>query len=350
MTTDTLLGMALVTLAGLGTGTIAWPIKRIERLKFEHYWFIGMLVGLVLVPWGVVLLAVREPWTIFTEVGWWPLLVSNLFALSWGIANVLYGLCVVRIGAALTGAILSGLGVMAGVTLPMVVKAQGRFEDAPNLNSTAGSIVMLGVAIMLVGVAFSALAGFGRDRAAKGADQPAASGSGSFAVGLIMAAVAGLLSCGIALSFVYGQDAIIRAVEPRARFGGEVTSNMAVWAVGLMGGALVNLVFPAWLMSKNRSWGELRASAKENMLAVAIGVQFVGSVALLGIGMRVMGPLGASVGFGIQQAMQILGNQLVGFASGEWRGVRGKPLNQMAIAIAVLLAAVAVLAVSNTSK
>ena len=35
MTEDTLLGMLLVTLAGLGTGTIAWPIKRIERLKSE---------------------------------------------------------------------------------------------------------------------------------------------------------------------------------------------------------------------------------------------------------------------------------------------------------------------------
>ena len=44
-------------------------------------------------------------------------------------------------------------------------------------------------------------------------------------------------------------------------------------------------------------------------------------------------PLGASVGFGVQQAMQMLGSQTVGFASGEWRAVGGTPRRQMYLAI-----------------
>ncbi len=54
------------------------------------------------------------------------------------------------------------------------------------------------------------------------------------------------------------------------------------------------------------------------------------------------------MGFGIQQAMQLLGNLAVGFFSGEWRGVRGKPLQLMIAAVAVLLAAVCVLAWGST--
>jgi hypothetical protein len=68
----------------------------------------------------------------------------------------------------------------------------------------------------------------------------------------------------------------------------------------------------------------------------------------MGKGMLLLGPLGASVGFGVQQAMQMLGGQTVGFASGEWRGINGTPRHQMYLAIAVLIAAAVVMAYGNT--
>lgn len=64
--------------------------------------------------------------------------------------------------------------------------------------------------------------------------------------------------------------------------------------------------------------------------------------------MILLGSLGASVGFGIQQAANILGNQTVGFIGGEWRGVDGAPRLQMQIAIAILIAATAILTFGNT--
>jgi hypothetical protein len=58
-------------------------------------------------------------------------------------------------------------------------------------------------------------------------------------------------------------------------------------------------------------------------------------------------PLGASVGFGVQQAMQMPGNQGLGSASGERHGVNGAPRKQMYFAIAVLIAAALVMAYGN---
>ena len=52
---ETFLGVTLVTIAGVGTGTIAWPMKIMRRLEFEHYWFVGMLAGLIIIPWSIVL-------------------------------------------------------------------------------------------------------------------------------------------------------------------------------------------------------------------------------------------------------------------------------------------------------
>jgi hypothetical protein len=56
-----------------------------------------------------------------------------------------------------------------------------------------------------------------------------------------------------------------------------------------------------------------------------------------------IGPLGGSVGLGIQAASWMLGGQIVGFASGEWRGAGPKPRRQMYLAIMCLLAGVLIM-------
>ncbi len=75
-----------------------------------------------------------EPWQAYREIESSTLIKANLFALAWGVANILCGLCFVRIGVALTGGILTGLGVSVGVTLPMIIKGSGLFSEAPNLS------------------------------------------------------------------------------------------------------------------------------------------------------------------------------------------------------------------------
>ena len=343
---ETFLGVTLVMIAGLGTGSIAWPMKIMRRLEFEHYWFVGMLAGLIIVPWSIVLVGCPNALEAYAEVGWKPLMISNLFAIGWGVANVLYGICVIRIGAALTAAILSGLGMTVGITLPMVFKGTGMFSEAPDLMSKVGLVVMAGVAVLLAGVVVSTMAGFGRERQLKRAAEPDRGAAGGFLGALILVIIAGVTSCGIAMAFVYSQGPVVEAMK--AHGAGAVSANVAVWAVGLMGGALINVLYPAFLMSKNQSWGVLTQCWRDVGLGAIIGIQFIFAVVLLGRGMVMLGPLGASIGFGIQQAMQIMGNQGVGFFSGEWRGVRGVPRLQMYAAIAILIAGVVVLAFAQT--
>jgi hypothetical protein len=340
---STIWGVLTVVLSGLGQGSGVWPMKLMKKYKFEHWWFLAMLIGLVIAPWVITLTLCPDPWKAYQEIDSSTLIKANLFALAWGIANILCGLCFVRIGVALTGGILTGLGVSVGVTLPMVIKGSGLFHGAPNLDSAAGKAVLVGVAIMLAGVVLAASAGFGRDKILRNSAQPR---SGGFMVGLIMVVIAGALSAGISFAFVYSQGPIVSAMK--AHGAGEIPANFAVWAIGLLGGALVNVTYPAYLMTKHKSWGVLFDSWQEAGLAVAIGCNFIIGVALMGEGMLLLGPLGASVGFGVQQAMQMLGGQAVGFSSGEWRGITGTPRRQMYFAIALLIAAALVMAYGNS--
>ena len=65
----TLLGILLVILAGLGTGTGMWPMKRMKRLQFEHYWFVAVL-GLVVISWTIVFIRIPHPFAAYAQVGW----------------------------------------------------------------------------------------------------------------------------------------------------------------------------------------------------------------------------------------------------------------------------------------
>lgn len=343
MSPQSLLGMGLVAFAGLLVGSGVWPMKLVRQYRFEHWWFVAMLTGLVVIPWAVMLAFCPNALAALGRVPPGTFLVANLWAVGWGVANLLSGLCFLRIGVALTAAILTGLGAALGVTLPMVVKGSGRFEQAPDLGSAAGLTVLAGVGVMLAGVGLAALAGFGRERVL---EQGRVRVAGGFAAGLAMAVVAGVLSCGMGLAFVYGQGPIMQALQ--AEGAGEVPATFGVWAVGLMGGAIVNLAYPFYLMARGGTLGVLVRHWREGLLVVIIGVNLAVGVFLMGSGMRALGALGASVGFGVQQATQMLGSQALGFLGGEWRGVAGRPRQLMYAAIACLLLAAAVMGWGNT--
>jgi len=340
-------GLILVMLAGLGTGTVAWPIKKIKDLHFEQYLFIFMFTAIIAYPWLVVIINVPDIYKVVETVGLRSLILSNMISICWGIANVLYLICVVKIGAALTGAVLSAAGMSVGVIMPMIFKGSGLFKNAPELYSPAGMVIIAGLAVIVIGIILVSIAGAGRERIL--AQVSPAAGTvrtkGKFVQGFILVVVAGILSSGLSLTFVYSQGPVIEAVKDQGK--GDITANFAVWAFCTLGGGLVNVIYAMYLMAKNKSWALLFSRREELAYGSLIGLQFIGSIIFLGVGMLMLGPLGASVGFAIQQSMQVIGNQLVGFIGGEWKGVYGRPRKTMYMAIIIILVAVVILAYSN---
>ncbi len=345
---ELLIGFLLVILAGLGTGTAAWPLKKIKGFRFEQYLFVFAFTGLIFFPWLVVLFNVPDIPSVIAGAGLKPLLISNLLSMSWGIANVLYLVCVIRIGAALTGAVLSALGMSVGIVMPMVLKGSGLFSHAPDLMSKPGLFISIGILIIVAGIILVSLAGFEREKIINEGNDHTKPGqpSGSFLKGLVLVVIAGVLSCGLSLAFVYSQGPVIEQVKLKG--ADDVTANITVWALGVLGGALVNLFYAIYLMAKKGTWNLLFSRKDELLYGSIIGLQFFISIVFMGRGMVFLGALGASVGFGIQQSMQVVGNQLVGFAGGEWRGVNGKPRKMMYFGLITILIAVIIFSYCNT--
>jgi len=341
-------GLILVIVSGLGTGTAGWPMKVIKDIHFEPYVFVKVICGVLIYPWLVVLINVPDLNLLIKTVGFKTLLVPNLLTLGWGIANLLYIIGVIRIGAALTGAILSSIGMSVGVLMPLVLKGSGLFSNAPDLLSKPGLVVMIGLIVMILGVVGVSIAGFGREKALENEsiEVKKEQASGNFLQGLILVIIGGILSCGLSLAFVYSQGPIMDAVKLQGV--SEVTANITVWALVCVGGALIQLAYVAYSMTKEKSWNLLFIRKDEIICGALIGLQLIISFALMGRGMILLGILGASIGFGIQQSTQIIGNQIVGFVSREWKGVKGRPRNTMYLALVVILIAIIIFAFSRT--
>lgn len=345
MESSTLLGGLVVVLAGVSMGSGAWILKVLRKLAWQHLLCFGVLFGLIIFPWVVVLAYYPHPMLAIGSV--WAkdpmiLIKSNLFALGWGIANILCMVCFVRIGVALTGGILGGLGLSLGVVVPMVFKASGLFNKAPNPGSPAGIAVLCGVGVMLVGVVLVSVAGFGRDRALRKLQAT----SGNFLAGLIMVVIAGVLSAFPNFSFAYSQGPLTDALN--AQRASTIVPTFAVWAVGLLAGAIVNVIYGAYAITKAGLWGVLKTAKWELLLPLLGAVQTMLAFVLLGEGSVLLGAMGASVGWGIYQGVQIASNQSVGFLWGEWHGVTGAPRKQMYAAIVVLVIASIIMAYGNS--
>ena len=335
-------GILVSGAGGASAGALSWPMKLMKKFGFEQTWFPGMLFGLILLPWLITLCLCPNAIEAYGSVDTGIIIKSNLFSLAWGIGNVLLGISLVRIGASLSFAILSGVGIPLGVIVPMIFKGTGRFQDAADLNSPAGQVILIATGLMLVGVVFVALAGFGRDRMLDKKDER----EGSFLGGLIMCVISGICSVGPAFAFVYSQAPIREAMLERG--ASEWPAAIAVWALGMLLGVLVNILYPAFLLTKNKTWNVLKDNPKEIGLSLIVGFNLFLAFALWFMGMLLLGPLGASIGFGIYFALQILAAQGLGWISGEWKGVRGKPIWQMGTAVVILVGAAAIMAYAST--
>lgn len=346
MNTDALLGLLIVVAAGLVMGTSPWPLKLMKHYKYEQFGFISMITALLLLPWLLTSILCVQPLEGMAQVPIGVLIKGNLFSMAWGIAQVLAMLCFIRIGVSLTYGILCAVGAGVGVLTPMVFKATGAFQDAPSLLSKTGAVVILGVLVLLAGVVLAAAAGFGREKLQNSStDTNLKRSSGSFAVGLLMVVVSGILSAGWGFAFAYTQGPITEIAEGLG--SSPFAAKISVWAMALIGAAAVNIAYPAWLMTRNRSWSALLESPRDAGLSLVYGLLFFIPSLLLGEGMVMLGALGASVGWGVVQGTLILGGQMLGFITGEWRGVHGRPRRLIYSAIIVLIVAVIILASAN---
>src|SRR5712675_1752688 len=123
-------GIFLTMIAGLMSGNCMLPMKFVRSWKWENVWLVFSVISLIVLPWALALALVDNLFATYSALSMRQLAVPILFGAGWGIAQVLFGISVIRLGLGLAYAIIVGLGALLGTLVPLFVQqhelAKGR--------------------------------------------------------------------------------------------------------------------------------------------------------------------------------------------------------------------------------
>lgn len=341
------LGAFLAILGGAINGSFALPMKLTRKWSWENNWFPYSILSLGLFPWLIAITTVPALFRAFSQVSSGSLIIAVLWGVSVYTGSLLFGISLTYLGTALAFALLVGTMCIVGVLLPIAIFNPETLENA------GGKWIVAGVLLMLVALVSSIRAGKLRSQTL--GDQNV-SGIGdkvkrSTLVGMLLAiiggALSGLLSLGMNMS--WAKEISAAAVQ----VGGAAPHQAvnAILALVLLGGAIPNIIYCIYLLSKNQTWKRYQVpkTGLYWLVLLLIGVMYSGSVALWGMSTaeNMLGKLGPSIGWALNIGMIVISSNGGGFATGEWKNSGAKAIRTMLIGLAIMMLAMAFIGYGN---
>ncbi len=338
MTEPVMIGFALVVLAGLLNGSFAAPMKRMPAWRWENSWLLFAVTGLIIFPWIITLVTIPRVSAVYSGASGATLWKVVLFGIAWGVGSTLFGIGITRVGMALGFAIILGITASFGSLFPLAVL------HPEELHSKRGEYLMIGTAIMIVGLLFLALAGKRRERDAGASGTPRS----GFALGLVICIFSGIFSSMLNFSFVFGDEIRIRALATGA------SNSMAanpIWSLTVTGGFLSNLVYCVYLLNKNKTWSVYCEGNPSTywLLGGLTGLLWYGGVVAYGMGAASLGKLGGIVGWPVFMTLDIIAGIFWGAVTGEWKQASRRAVTYCWAGVGILVFAIVMISIGNAS-
>ena len=316
--------LLVVLFAGVMTGAFGLPMKYTTLWKWENTWTMWTVWTLLVIPLAAGFLTIPNLIEVLFQSGPAAVLKAFLFGMIWGVSAIAFGFGINYLGLGLGYSLMMGMIITLGSLFPLLTGGE------TGLSSVL--VIVGGVVVIICGVALSAYAAVikANDQGAPGGEKK------SFRKGLLICVVAGLTAPFLNFAFVYGDTIRRTAVSLGAS---ETVAPNAVWAVTLLGGFVVNLIYTLTLVSRNGVWGLFRAKGTRvyYLYTFVMGFLWAGSIIVYGMGAANLGALGGSVGWAAFNATGIFCANILGILTHEWKGVSPKGLRIMAAGLAVLL-------------
>lgn len=324
-------GMGLLIVAGIMNASFALPMKFVRSWVWENTWLLWSVFALLVLPPALAFATIPDFAGVLHSGGGVVWLVAMCGA-AWGIAQVLFGLALDKIGIALTFSIVLGLSAAMGSLIPLIRLHSDR------LLTRDGAISLAGIALVLLGVAASAVAGKMRDRA-KDVNAPS---TNHFGAGLGMAIASGICASMMNVGFAYGAPL---ATAAAAHGANSLWLTDAIWVPLMAGGALPNIAYCLYLLNKRGTAVNFTVSSfgRNIPLAFVMAILWFGSSVFYGIATAFIGELGPVVGWPLFMSLIVIVASVLGVWTGEWRQAGKRPLRVQGLAVLVLVIAVVVL-------
>jgi L-rhamnose-H+ transport protein len=335
--------VVLIILAGFFQGTFGLGMKKFAPLAWEAFWLLFCIIGMVIIPFMWSNWVTPDVIGAIKSVELNTVLWSMFYGGCWGIGSIMFGLGIRYVGLSLCYGITMGLAAIVGSLMPLFnVKDFAQQKSFP--------FIVIGISVMVLGVIILTIAGIKREKAQaiEGKEIAGIERGLLFKVGLLFAIIngagAGLLNKGFSVAEPIAKASEALGVLPR-------NASLVSWVVVLFGGFIVNCIYTAFLLIKNKSYKTFfeKGVMKGYLWVAATGVMFFLALGLYGQGAAIMGKLGPVIGWTMFLALSLIISGGWGIAAGEWKDMK-KPFRVLMIGDAVLIISGIILGCSNMIK
>ena len=332
-----LFGFFLVLVAAILQGTFISPMTMVDGWSWEHTWATFSLLGMFVLNWIIILVLVPRIFAVYATSPTKDLMVLGLFGMGWGLGAVLFGLGMDKLGMALGYPIIMGLIAGLGAMIPLLF-------FAPPIPPVERVLVVLGTVLVILGIVVCSIGGSLR---APFAHSASAGNSSAFKAGLVIAILAGVLSCLPNVGVAFGANVIHAAAKLKVSAS---SSGDTVWALLFTSGCIVNLAYCFYLMVSRKTLHQYlgRATPRNLGLSATMAAMWIGSFYLYGAGATRLGHLGVVMGWPLFISLSILVGNVWGLSRGEWKGSPPKARRLLNQGLGILMVAIITLALSNS--
>jgi L-rhamnose-H+ transport protein len=330
-------GIGVTMIAGVMSGNCMLPMKFARRWKWENVWLVFSIVSLLILPWALAFAEVNRLLEVYRTVPIAVMYAPLMFGAGWGVAQILFGISVQRLGMSVGYAIIVGLGAVFGTLVPLFA-GQRRF-----VSSTSLAEILAGVMVMVLGIVLTAWGGQVREHAGRGARTERLHKQGYFAA-VLLAVLCGVMAPMLNYAFAFGQGLALMAVQMG---NSPAAAAYAVWPVALLGGLIPNVAYSVYLLQKNRGWAAFATRGPDGTWAVLMAILWVGAISLYGVAAVYLGPLGTSIGWGLLQIFMIMAATMSGLLTAEWKNASRRAITLMSMGMAGLIGATVLLSMGS---
>ena len=331
-------GIGLTMMAGLMSGNCMLPMKFQRRWRWEHVWLVFSLFSLLVFPWALAWMQVHGLIQVYRAVPLTMMYAPLLFGAGWGVAQILFGISVLRLGMGVGYAVIVGLGAVLGTLVPLFL-GQRRFV-------TTGALVeiLAGVAVMVLGIVLIAWGGQLREHGQHLSDGGAPSSRRGYIAAVMLAVLCGFMAPMLNYAFAFGQGLAEAAVQVGNT---PVAAAYAVWPIALLGGLVPNIAYSLYLLQKHKSWSLFAERSPDAVWPVLMAVLWMGAFALYGVSSVYLGALGTSIGWGLFQIFMIMTATISGLLTAEWTRASRRALTLLGTGMAGLVGAIILLSIGS---
>jgi L-rhamnose-H+ transport protein len=244
------LGVIFHWLGGLASASCYLPFRGIKRWSWETYWLLQGLFSWILAPILIAATLVPHLFAILYSSPTSSIFFAYLWGFLWGFGALTFGLSIRYLGIALGYPIALGLCTVFGTLMPPVFNG----EMGTILHQAPGQFILTGIAICVLGIIFSGLAGRSKEKELSEEEKKQTVREFHYGKGLAVAIFAGIMSACFAYGLAAGKPiAAVAKTQLAINHRLPLWQNLPVLVVVLLGGFTTNFLWCLILLVRNRS-------------------------------------------------------------------------------------------------